>query len=194
MIEFSLVDNQKCSNGDLVITINGIKNVLSCKSWKYHNKNTTFNYVLSSNDVIDELDVMFSKGNYVISYLKMYVINYDKLKNIKNNVDEFLFDKEKTKDNYIKGNINVTKDGYLYMSIPYDEGFTIYLNGKKQDYEKVDGSFIGFKINKGVYSLEIIYNAPFLKEGKIISIIGIIIFSIVFILENRKIKKGIAKK
>ena len=194
MIEFSLVDNQKCSNGDLVITINGIKNVLSCKSWKYHNKNTTFNYVLSSNDVIDELDVMFSKGNYVISDLKMYVINYDKLKNIKNNVDEFLFDKEKTKDNYIKGNINVTKDGYLYMSIPYDEGFTIYLNGKKQDYEKVDGSFIGFKINKGVYSLEIIYNAPFLKEGKIISIIGIIIFSIVFILENRKIKKGIAKK
>ena len=176
------------------ITINEIKNVLSCNGWKYHNKNTTFNYVLSSNDVINELNVVFSKGNYVISDLKIYVINYDKLENIKNNVDEFIFDKEKTKGNYIKGNINVTKDGYLYMSIPYDEGFTIYLNGKKQNYEKVDGSFIGFKINKGVYSLEIIYNAPFLKEGKIASIIGTIIFGVIFISENRKIKKSIAKK
>lgn len=194
MIEFSLDNNQKCSNGDLEITINEIKNVLSCNGWKYHNKNTTFNYVLSSNDVINELNVVFSKGNYVISDLKIYVINYDKLENIKNNVDEFIFDKEKTKGNYIKGNINVTKDGYLYMSIPYDEGFTIYLNGKKQNYEKVDGSFIGFKINKGVYSLEIIYNAPFLKEGKIASIIGTIIFGVIFISENRKIKKSIAKK
>ena len=38
---------------ELISKYNGIENVLTCKSWKYHNKNSEFNYVISSNEIID---------------------------------------------------------------------------------------------------------------------------------------------
>ena len=196
LIKFHLKNDQSCSKGDLEITINGIKNVLTCKTWKYHNKNTEFHYTISANEALTNLEITFSKGLFEISNLEIYKINYNNLKNIKNNVDEFQFNKEKTKDNRIIGNIEVSNDGYILMSIPYDKGFTIYLNQKEVEYEMVNNGFIGIPVQKGFYEVEILYNSPMLKEAKIISVLGITIYAFVIIIEkNRKRKiKSIAKK
>ena len=101
-------------------------------------------------------------------------------------IDEFNFSKEKSFGDSISGNINVTEDGYLYMSIPYDDGFKIYLNYDEYSYEKVDNSFIGVKVKKGNYNIRIEYEAPLLKEGIIISSIGFISFFVIFLKEIKK--------
>lgn len=194
IIKFDLANNQNCSKGDLSITINGMKNVLTCKNWKYHNKNTEFNYVLSSNDIITDLKVIFSKGSFDISNVELYKISYDDLKSVRDNIDEFNFDKKKTKDNRIVGDISVSNDGYIVMSIPYDRGFSIYLNGEKTSYDKVDNGFIGIKVKKGTYNVEIEYNSPLLKEGIVISCLSFIVYFLIIALERGKIKKSIAKK
>ena len=81
MISFDMDYSQKCSLGDTYIIINGVKNTLTCKSWKYHNQNYTFDYVLSSNN-INSLDITISKGQFVIKNIKAYEIDYNNLKNI----------------------------------------------------------------------------------------------------------------
>ena len=43
------------------ITINNITNSLSCSNWKYHNKNYTFEYVISKDKPFSNLDVYFTK-------------------------------------------------------------------------------------------------------------------------------------
>lgn len=187
IVKLNVENNKKCP-GDLSITVNGIENVLTCKSWKYHNQNLEFHYVISSNEILSELDIIFSKGTFNISNIKLYKVNYNDLKTVRNSVDEFKFDNKYNTDN-ITGKINVTNDGYLYMSIPYDEGFKIYLNDKEYKYEKVDNSFIGIKVEKGEYEVAIKYNSPLLKEGLVISSIGFIAFLVIFSKERKKVKK-----
>lgn len=195
IVKFDLDNVNTCSFGDVSIAINDVVNVLTCKSWKYHNRNNTFHYVISQNEKIDKLDFVFSKGTFKVSNLEMYKINYKDIKNIKENVSIFNFDKKETKGDIIKGAIDVKEDGYFYMSIPYDKGFEIYLNGVKTSYEKIDNNFLGAKIKKGHYDVEIKYKAPYLNVSYAMSGVGILLFiSIIYCDLCKKNKKRLVKQ
>lgn len=190
IIRFDMNYSETCSVGDTYITINDISNKLTCRSWKYHNQNYTFEYVLSSNDEINNLNIKMSKGKFDISNIKVYELDYSYINNIKNNHSEFIIDKDKTKGDIIEGTINVLdKNSYFNISIPYDEGFTIYVDGKLQDYELVNTSFIGFPIEKGVHNIKIVYTSPWLKEGQIVSLVGIILFVVINLIDKKGVKK-----
>ncbi|MDD3392547.1 MAG: YfhO family protein, partial [Bacilli bacterium] len=128
MIEFNLKEAQTCSEGDLSITINGIKNTLTCEDWIYSNNNYTFSYVVSSSEPINNLVVSFSKGLYKIADLKTYVWDYDDVVSLTNEIDKFNIETIDS-NSTITGNIDVSKSGYFILTIPYDEGFTIKVDG-----------------------------------------------------------------
>ena len=181
-ISFDMDYIEKCSNGDTSITINNVKNTLSCDTWIYPNNNNNFKYVVNGN-----LNIEFSKGKYIISNINTYILDYNEILKYKENISEFIIDKEKTKGDIISGNINVKDDGYFIITIPYEEkGFTIKLDNKKIDYEKVNESFIGFKIEKGIHNIEITYKSPYLKEGIVLSSIGFITFIYILYLDIKK--------
>ncbi len=170
IIDFDGIKPNSCTQKEIYITVNGIKNSMTCDTWIYPNNNSKFHYVISEEN-LQNLTVEFSKGNFVIENLNVYTLDYDKI--IKN-YDKFNI--TKIKDNTIDGTINVTKDGYFNLTIPYDEGFTIYVDDKKTEYELVNKAFIGFPINEGEHKIKIVYNTPLLREGKILTLIGIVIF------------------
>ena len=66
-VSFEL-EPQSCKVGDLLVSINGNANKLTCKEWKYYNGNTTFNYVISG-DTSNKVEVTFLKGIYKIDNL-----------------------------------------------------------------------------------------------------------------------------
>lgn len=170
ILSFNMNYNDKI---DTSITINNVKNTLSFEGWKYHNNNYSFNYVLDSNI----FDINISKGHYEISDINIYILDYDNYKDISNTHNKFIID---SIDSSIKGNIVVNKDNsYFTISIPYDLGFNIKVDDKLIDYEIVNTSFIGFKLDKGAHFIEITYNPPFYKLGIVISLIGVIIYLIV---------------
>ena len=163
------------------IDINGISNVLSCDTWKYHNRNNTFHYVISSNDEIDNLEIMIKEGHYEISNFNIYYMDYNDIRKIEH--DEFMIN-DFTGD-MIKGTIDVSNDGYFMMSVPYDDGFEIMVDGKVIDTEMVDTSFIGFPISKGNHDIVINYKAPWFNLGKLISGICVIILIGVIVYERK---------
>lgn len=174
---------ESCKKGDTSITINGVSNILTCKGWKYHNKNYEFTYIISSSD---ELEIDISKGKYEVSDIESYEIDYSYIKDIHTKHDKFIIDKDSTKADTIKGVINVTKDNsYFNLAVPYDEGYNVYVDGKKVEYEKTNISFIGFKIDKGEHNIEIKYTSPWLNIGKVVSIIGILSFIVVLFVDKR---------
>ena len=176
-ITFDMNYSESCRIGDTSITINGIKNTLSCRTWTYHNKNYKFEYSISSNNAIEELNIEFSKGKYNISNIKVYTLEYKYITNFVDSVDVFKINKELTKGDTIVGEINVNEMGYFILTIPYEEkGFNIYVDDKEIKYEKVNDSFIGFKIDEGHHDIKIIYTSPYLLEGLITSIAGYMIF------------------
>lgn len=185
-IKFKVDNRADCKFGDVSIIINGVKNKVTCESWKYHNKNYEFDYVISSNEPISELTINFSNGLHEIYDIETFTLNYDKIKNVINSIDKFIIDKDKTGGDYIIGDINVSQDKYFQLSVPYDEGFEILVDGKKQNYQKSDLSFIGFDIKKGNHKIEIKYTSPLLKEGMVVSMFGIISFVSIFWFERKR--------
>lgn len=187
LIKFDMDLKQSCRKGDQAIIINGQINKLTCKEWKYYNSNTVFTYVLS-NANINSLNIELFEGNYVISDIKLYYLDYDDIKNINDKVTEVIIDKDKTKGDYIYGTINVEEnDSYLVTSIPYQKGFIIYVDGKEVTYEKVNTSFIGFKIDEGMHNIVFKYTSPLKKEGIALSIVGLIGL-IIIIIRSRSSK------
>lgn len=184
-IRFHIAESEKCKNGDTGITIAGIENKLTCKEWKYHNQNYDFDYIIAKNNS-DSLSLDFKKGKYEISNIEAYVMNYKEIENLKDDIDEFIFDKEKTKGDVISGSIEVTTDGYFTTSIPFDEEFEVVVDGEKREYEKVNETFLGFKLEKGHHDIEIEYHAPYKDKALLLSCFGFILFLVFTAIEAKK--------
>lgn len=189
-INFDMEYNENCSVGDQYIEIMGQKNIYTCKEWKYNNKNSNFNYVISL-DQVKEKKIVISKGKHVISNVKLYIMDYSDIKNSKDDKQPFVFDKEKTKGDKIVGTIDAKEYGYFVFSIPYDNGFTITMDGKEVEYNKVDLNYIGFKITPGKHEIILTYKAPFSKTGKIISLLSLLVFC--YYLFKKKIESETEK-
>ena len=169
------------SAGDAKVFIDGIKNNLTDPGWKYYNNNTTFEYVVSPHDnvPVTELKMKFMKGNYDIRNIRCYIMKLSQ----RENIDRFVFDKEKTKGDDIAGSIDVKKDGYFRVSVPYSEGFTAFVDGEKAEVECVDTAFIGFPLSEGHHDIKITFTAPLKKEGLLMSAGGVVVLAVLIVFE-----------
>lgn len=173
------------ANIDRSIIINGIENKVTKSSWKYHNQNYTFEYTFSNNPT--EFEIVFSKGEFEIEDISTFVLDSSDILSIeKDKHDDYVISTKNTKGDIITGNINVKNDGYFSISIPYDNGFNIYVDGNKVKYEQVNNNFIGFKISKGKHTITLEYKSPWKLAGIICSALGFLLFAIVLIVEKRK--------
>lgn len=184
-IRFKMNKNNNCKTGDQIININNISNKLTCSSWKYHNKNYEFNYVLSEKN-LNTLYISINKGTYNIKEIEISYMDPAHIENVNTKVDSFEIDKQNTKGDIITGAIEVTKDGYFATSIPYDKGFIVKVDGNKVPYERINNGFLGFPITKGIHDIEIEYKVPYKKLGITITLVGLILYAVVTILEYKR--------
>ena len=161
-------DVKNYTNKKVSISINGMKNTLSKKHSVYPNGNKHFTYILSKK-TLKQFDVTLSKGKYKISNICVYTCDMSAFKRSVTKVNEM------RSDAVFKGQINVKKDGYLVTSYPYEKGYEIYIDGKKQDVEIVNKAFVGCKIKKGSHIITIQFHAPFKKIGLCISVLSVMI-------------------
>lgn len=161
-------DVKNYTNKKVSISINGMKNTLSKKHSVYPNGNKHFTYILSKK-TLKQFDVTLSKGKYKISNIRVYTCDMD------------VFDRKVTKikslktDSIFKGKVTTSKEGYLVTSYPYEKGYEIYIDGKKQNVEIVNKAFVGCKIKKGSHIITIQFHAPFKNIGLCISMLSIMI-------------------
>lgn len=161
-------DIKNYTNKKVFISINGMKNTLSKKHSVYPNGNKHFTYILSRKE-LKQFDVTLSKGKYKISNIRVYTCDMGAFKRSVTKVNEM------RSDAVFKGQVNVKKDGYLVTSYPYEKGYEIYMDGKKQDVEIVNKAFVGCKIKKGSHTIMIQFHAPLKKLGLCISVLSIMI-------------------
>lgn len=180
------VDNAR-PNKDVAVWINGIRNKLSAKDHVYYNENKTFIYAVPLKDGEDTISVTFGKGKYQLSRVQAYLGSLPERSKTLYQSDVQV-DKKQTKDNVIQGMIQVKNDGWFITSIPYDTHFKIYIDGKETKIQKVNTAFLGCKIGNGKHEVKIVYHAPGVTAGKILSLIGIAGFVLLIIGEKRKKK------
>lgn len=157
------------NNGDkkVWITINGMKNTLSKKDSVYQNENNHFTYVLSKKK-LDQLKITCSKGNYEIKNIRIYTCDMDafsrKVKKVR---------LKKTSD-VLKGTVTCSS-GYLVTSIPYENGYELYVDGKSQKIEIVNKAFIGSKITSGTHLIVLKFKAPGQDVSAVVSLASVLL-------------------
>lgn len=130
------------------------------------------NMVQLENNKKDYIFKLKIKNDIEIENLKFYSLDYKKLKETTDKLKKEVLDYE-IKGNILKGNIN-TNGGILMITIPYEKGYIIKVDGKKANYKEVLNTFIGIDLEKGYHEIEISYKQPYLKEGIMISAISML--------------------
>ena len=61
----------------------------------------------------------------------------------------------------------------VFLSVPYDDGFTLTINGEEEELYEVYDGFIGFYLKEGVNEIEISFRPQGLTIGSILTLLGI---------------------
>ncbi len=88
----------------------------------------------------------------------------------------------------LKANVTAEKDGLLYTSIPYDGGWSLYVDGKKAELTTVADFLCAAELDAGEHTLEFRYSPPGFVLGLCISVLSTGIFATIFVIEKKKRK------
>lgn len=92
-------------------------------------------------------------------------------------------------DTRVKGNVDVTQAGRLIFSIADEDGWTLYVDGKKRDSETFGSAFISTYLTEGTHEFELRYKSPGFLTGAVISAAAVVLFAATMAV-RRKRKKG----
>ena len=153
--------------------------------------------ILQAGDFVDIEFSLDRKGSYETTYSKtgsfrVYAAGFDDYtfnKLYKELSDEMLIvnDYDSTS---LNGTITANKDGIMFTSIPYDNGFTAFVDGEETETIPIgNDGLIGVPVKEGTHKISFKYHVEGFNIGLIltsISIIGIIVYVFVDI----KLKKN----
>lgn len=142
---------------------------------------------LSSGDkvTIKILDDDPKFDNYTIY---AYSSNNELIKNCYNNLKNGFLHIDNYTDTSISGTIDARDGGLMFTSIPADNGWTAYVDGKKTNIHAFKDAFISLKLSKGKHSIELKYKTPGGTLGMIISLISVTLFISLEIINHRRSK------
>lgn len=115
--------------------------------------------------------------------LTAYSLDSDKFIKAYNILNSESYQVEKFDDTHFKGTITVSEDKTLLFSIPFDDGWSIYIDGKKVDSYMWKKALLCADITTGTHTVELKYRPVnlilgcFITAFSIIILIGIYIFS-----------------
>lgn len=92
-------------------------------------------------------------------------------------------------DGSITGTIPTLSEAKLLcLAIPYKKGFTLYVDGKETELEKINKMYMGAWLEPGEHDIRLIYATPGLTVGWIVTVLGILLS--VWCLRRRKYIKS----
>lgn len=126
-----------------------------------------------------------------VNSIQYYAYSYDNDVFIKtyNELNKNGFELSKFSDTYLKGTITADTNGTMYTSIPYDKGWTVYVDGKETKTHAFENALLAINLAEGEHTIEFKYMPSGLKLGIVLTVSAIVIFSIIVIVDLMKKKR-----
>ncbi len=122
-------------------------------------------------------------GTFQIS---AYVMNEDVLTECLDTLSEQSMTLDSYDSNHVKGHITVEGEGELVLSVPYEPGWTLKVDGKKTTVNIFEDCFISVPLSDGEHTIELSYYPSGLNAGIIVSVISIAAFAGTLWFNKRK--------
>ena len=118
--------------------------------------------------------------------IEVFRFKFDALKKVVDKIKSYSdFKMLNFKSDYINYNLNVKENGTCIVTLPYDRGFTLYVDGEKTETKEVLDLFLGFEIKKGDHNIELRYVPDGFFIGTILTILGLAIFAIIILIDKK---------
>ena len=75
------------------------------------------------------------------------------------------------------------------MTIPYSNGWSAYVDGKKAEMIKTNLMYSGLILSPGYHEIELVYHTPGLRIGFMISLIGVSVTIFLYVLQHHRQKR-----
>ena len=87
--------------------------------------------------------------------------------------------------NLVSGNIDVKEAGTMLLTIPYDEGWEIWVDGEKTEYDCIGKALMGVHLESGSHTIRMKYTSPGLWTGSLLSLLCALLYFLSSVLERR---------
>lgn len=118
----------------------------------------------------------------------VFTVNHEKFVEGYNKLQDGQIEYTKFDETLITGSFIADRDEVLYTSIPYDESWNVFIDGKlvpKDDIFAISDALIGVNVTEGEHEITFVYEAQGLKECIVLSILFVIILLILYILNTQ---------
>lgn len=82
---------------------------------------------------------------------------------------------DKFEETHFSGKINVSEDKMMYLSLPYDAGWQLKVDGNPREKGIVFAGMTGVLLTKGQHTIEMTYELRYFNAGLIMSLIGLVL-------------------
>lgn len=97
-------------------------------------------------------------------------------------------------DTHIEGTITAEHDGFMLMSVPYDKGWQIYVDGAKVEAKSIEEALTMIQLKAGEHTISMKYSPEGFNLGITITIICVIILVALYLFKNPDILNKLIKK
>jgi len=100
----------------------------------------------------------------------------------------------KKTDTEISGRIEAERAGLLYLSIPYDKGWSILVDGEETEPYKLFDTFLSVRLTAGTHIVELRYMPQGLKTGGMITAGSIVLLLLIAGITAGRRKKPVMRR
>lgn len=120
---------------------------------------------------------------------QFYALDLQKLSQIQKQFLERRAEKIQIQNGYAFFEVKSDKKENLFISIPYDAGWTVQVNGRTISPSLIGNTFYSIPLEKGENTVKMEYKVKYLRTGAIISLIGVVTVAIVWRKEKGKVNR-----
>lgn len=128
------------------------------------------------------LDSDYSSADVMVA---MFGLNEDIYEEVWGQLSQNTLDIVDYSENSLRGTIEVSEDGIMYTSIPYDSGWTIRVDGEKVETKSLNDSLMYIELSAGTHEVEMTFMPSGFKAGFAISFVCLFILIVIAMRKNK---------
>ena len=134
-------------------------------------------YIISEKSEKDNIVVYIGYSYDIDESFGIYRVNTQKLNDA---YAEFVNNKiaiTEFKEHDIKAKSNFEEDKAVFTSIPYDEGWQVYVDGERVQTYKIGNALLGYDLTKGEHNIELKYQIPHIGLSIAVSLTSLVLLA-----------------
>ncbi len=161
--------------------------VQGVSTWSYSQREPYF--IDNSERAVGDRVQVDVTGNGVSGNIYVVSVNEDVYQQAMSTLDTRSIQVEAWEDGYLRGSFDTPIDGVMLLTIPYDTGWSIKVDGKNVPYFAVDEGLIGLQVSTGQHTIEMSYTPPGLVIGLGISAVSLVLMiGLTYMIKKEKVK------